>query len=217
MMLVLTYQLQSVLGYSPLRTGLALLPFAAVAAIAAALIAPRLLARVPPRWLITAGIVLSAAGLLPLTGLGPGGHYLPLILAATMIEGLGTGLGAPPALATALRGVPPADAGAASAASSAASQLGSSIGAALLNTIAASATAAYLAAHATAGGAAASVHGYAAAAGWGAVILLAAAVPIGVLVNAGAPASAAPRPGRFRRWSKRAPGSPGPRSGVRQP
>ncbi len=92
-------------------------------------------------------------------------------------------------------GVRQADTGAASAASSAAGQLGASIGAALLNTIAATATAAYLAAHATTVSAAgrefarvsATVHGYSVAMAWGAAILLAAAVPIAALINAGAP------------------------------
>jgi hypothetical protein len=53
-MLILTYQLQSVMGYSALGTGLALVPFAIAAALAAAIIAPRLAAHVPPRWLTTA-------------------------------------------------------------------------------------------------------------------------------------------------------------------
>lgn len=203
MMLVLTYQLQSVMKYSPLRTGLALIPFAVAAAIAAAFIAPWLLVRVRPRWLITAGIALSAAGLLPLTRLTPASPYLPLIFAAAVIEGLGTGLGGPPALNTGLRAVRPADAGAASAVSSTASQLGSSVGAALLNTIAATVTAAYLAAHAIVSAhprvathptvaahatvAAGTVRGYATAAAWGAAVLLVAAVPVGVLVNARSP------------------------------
>ena len=80
--------------------------------------------------------------------------------------------------------------GAASAASSAAGQFGSSIGAALLNTIAATATAAYLAAHASAGIAVTTVHGYTVAAAWGAAILLAFAIPIALLVNAGVPGRA---------------------------
>ena len=42
MLLILTYQLQAVMGYSALRTGLALIPFAIGAAVAAAVIAPRL-------------------------------------------------------------------------------------------------------------------------------------------------------------------------------
>jgi len=200
LMLILTYQLQTVLHYSPLRTGLMLIPFALAAAAGSILIARRLMTRVGPRWLITAGIVLSAAGLLPLLGPTPTGHCLPLIVAAELIEGIGTGLAGPPILATALRAVAREDTGAASAASSAAGQLGSSIGAALLNTIAATATAAYIAVHAGAGAAAATVHGYTVAAGWGAAILLVLAIPIALLINAGVPhrntQAAAPGAGR---------------------
>ncbi len=188
MMLILTYQLQAVMGYSALRTGLALVPFAIGAALAAAVLAPRLAKRIAPRWLIAAGIVLSAAGLLPLVGLTPASRYLPLILTATIIEGIGTGIGGPPMLQTSLRAVLPSDTGAAAAAGSTASQLGSSIGAALLNTIAATATAGYLATHAGAS-VAATVHGYTTAMAWGAGILLVAAIPAVTLINAKAPSS----------------------------
>jgi len=188
MMLILTYQLQSVMGYSALRTGLALMPFAAATGLTSVLIAPEMMVRLPPRWLITVGIALSAIGLLPLVALTPDSRYLPLILTATVIEGIGSGLAGPPALNTALRGVLPADTGAAAAGSSAASQLGSSIGAALLNTIAATATASYLAAHTTTSIATATVHGYTTAMSWGAVILLVTAIPIGLLINAKPPA-----------------------------
>jgi MFS family permease len=187
LMLILTYQLQTVLHYSPLRTGLTLIPFALAAALGSILIARRLMTRVEPRWLIGAGVLLSAAGLLALLGLTPTSHCMRLIVLAEVIEGIGTGLAGPPILATALRAVAREDTGAASAASSAAGQLGSSIGAALLNTIAATATAGYLAAHAGAGAAAATVHGYTVAAAWGAAILLALAIPIALLVNAGVP------------------------------
>ena len=133
----------------------------------------------------------SAVGLLPLLGLTPSSGCIPLIVLAEVIEGIGTGLAGPPILATALRAVAREDTGAASAASSAAGQLGSSIGAALLNTIAATSTAGYLAAHLGAGTATATVHGYIVAAGWGAVILFAFAIPIGLLINAGVPRRAA--------------------------
>ncbi len=53
---------------------------------------------------MTAGIVLSALGLLSLLWLSPATHYVPLILLAELIEGFGTGLGGPPILQTALRG-----------------------------------------------------------------------------------------------------------------
>jgi EmrB/QacA subfamily drug resistance transporter len=189
MMLILTYQLQSVMHYSALRAGLALVPFAIAAALAAALLAPRLQKRIAPRWLIAAGIVLSAAGLLPLVWLTPTSHYLPLIFVATLVEGLGTGLAGPPALSTALRAVLPTDNGAAAAASSAASQLGSSVGAALLNTIAATATATYLAAHIGMATVTATVYGYATAMAWGAGILLVTAIPAIALINAKAPSA----------------------------
>ncbi|HVX23370.1 MAG TPA: MFS transporter [Acidimicrobiales bacterium] len=187
MMLILTYQLQAVMGYSALRTGLALLPFAVGAALASALLAPWLEQRVAPRWLIAVGIGLSAAGLAPLIGLTPTSHYVPLVLVATAIEGIGTGIGGPPIIQTTLRAVLPSDTGAASAAGSAAAQLGSSIGAALLNTIAITATTAYLVVHAGAT-VAATVHGYTVAMAWGVGILLVAAIPAVVAVDAKAPA-----------------------------
>jgi EmrB/QacA subfamily drug resistance transporter len=187
MMLILTYQLQSVLGYSALRTGLALVPFAAGAAFGSAFIAPRLMSRVPPRWLITAAVVIEAAGLGVLGWLTPRSGYVPLVLVATLVEGLGTGLAGPTTLNTALRGVVAPDSGAAGAATSAAGQLGSSVGAALFNTIAATVTAGYLASHRGVDGATATVHGFTVAMVWGALALLAAAIPIALFVNAGPP------------------------------
>jgi MFS family permease len=184
MFLILTYQLQSVMHYSALRTGLAMVPFAVATGLGSALLAPRLMVRAAPRWLLSASIVIEAAGLLPLIWLTPGSHYLPLILISTIIEGLGTGLAGPTALSTALRAVLPSDAGAAGAATSAASQLGSSIGAALLNTIAATAAASYLAAHRAASNATAIVHGFTIAMIWGTTILLLAAIPVAIFVTA---------------------------------
>jgi len=191
MLLILTYQLQSVMRYSALQTGLALLPFAAAAAVGSAFLAPVLMRRIWPRWLITAGIAAEAAGLVPLIWLTPGSRYVPLILAATLIEGISTGIAAPAALNTALSQVPPSDTGAAGAATSTASQLGSSIGAALLNTIAAAATASYLAANPAASVAAGTVRGFTIAMAWGVIITLAAAIPAAVFINA-----AVPRPAR---------------------
>jgi predicted MFS family arabinose efflux permease len=188
MLLVLTYQLQSVMRYPALETGLALIPFALATAAGSALLAPRLMVRVPPRWLITASIVVEAAGLLPLAWLTPHSRYAPLILAATLIEGLATGVAGPATLNAALRGVLPSDTGAAGAGTSVAGQLGSSIGAALLNTIAIAATASYLGTHPAASPATGTVHGFTVAMIWGAVILFAAAVPVAVCINAKAPA-----------------------------
>jgi MFS family permease len=187
MMLILTYQLQSIMGYSVLKTGLPLVPFALGAVVGSALIAPRLMRRVPPRWLITAAVVVEAAGIVPLISLTPHSGYLPLILLATVVEGIGTGLAGPTTLNTALRGVLPADAGAAGAATSAVGQLGSSVGAALFNTIAATVTATYVAAHPTVSVVSSTVHGFNVAMICGALVLIVAAIPIALFVNAPTP------------------------------
>jgi EmrB/QacA subfamily drug resistance transporter len=188
MLLILTYQLQSVMRYSALATGLALVPFAAAAGLGSAVLAPWLMARVAPRWLVSGSIVIEAAGLVPLIWLTPASRYLPLILAATLVEGLGTGIAGPTTLNLALRGVLPSDTGAAGAATSAAGQFGSSVGAALLNTIAATAASGYLAAHAAAGPVTAVVHGFAVAMAWGAGLLILAALPVALFITAAAPA-----------------------------
>ena len=184
MMLILTYQLQSIMHYSALKTGLALVPFALGAVVGSAFLGPKLMRRVQPRLLITAAVAVEAAGLLPLIWLGPHSAYLPLIFLATVVEGVGTGLAGPTTLNTALRGVLPADAGAAGAATSAVGQLGSSVGAALFNTIAATVTAGYLSAHPDASVVAATVHGFNVAMVWGVIVLIVGAIPIALRVNA---------------------------------
>jgi len=93
--------------------------FAAAAGLGSAVLAPWLMARVAPRWLVSGSIVIEAAGLVPLIWLTPASRYLPLILAATLVEGLGTGIAGPTTLNLALRGVLPSDTGAAGAATSA--------------------------------------------------------------------------------------------------
>jgi EmrB/QacA subfamily drug resistance transporter len=178
MMLILTYQLQSVMGYSALKTGAALIPFALSAFFGSAVLAPRLMLRLSPRWLLAASILVEAAGLLPLVWLSPHSGYVPLVLASSLIEGLGTGVAGPATLNSALTGLLPSDRGAAGAVTSTASQLGASIGAALLNTVATTATVSFLAVHPTVGLEAGTVHGFTIAMAWGALITAAAAVPI---------------------------------------
>ena len=148
MMLILTYQLKTVIGYSPLETGLALVPFALGAALCSAFVAPRLRGRIPARWLISAAVVTEAAGLVPLIWLTARSGYLPLVLVATAVEGIGTGLAGPvnaQAPRCVVPGLPmPVRPGRRPAPQS---QLGSSVGAALFNTIAAIVTAGYLVAY----------------------------------------------------------------------
>ncbi|GAA2318235.1 hypothetical protein GCM10010234_75510 [Streptomyces hawaiiensis] len=65
--LFMTYYLQAVLVYSPVRTGLAFLPLTAAIIIGSTQISARLLQRVPPRMLMVPGMVLAAGGMVILT------------------------------------------------------------------------------------------------------------------------------------------------------
>jgi hypothetical protein len=60
MMPTLPYELQPIMGYSALNTGLALLPFALGAAAGSAFLGPSLMRGVRPRFLITTAIVVEA-------------------------------------------------------------------------------------------------------------------------------------------------------------
>jgi EmrB/QacA subfamily drug resistance transporter len=185
--LLLTYDFQVVLRYSPLRAGLAFLPLSAAVLASSTLISRALLPRLAPRWLMAPGLAVGAAGMATLTSLHAGGGFTAHVLPAEVLLGLGMGAVFVPAFSTATLGVQPSEAGVASAMAGTAQQIGASVGTALLNTIAAAATTSYLAAHVRAPLPVALVHGYATAAGWAAAILLGAAVTVALLGKAGAP------------------------------
>lgn len=159
--LFLTYFFQGTLHYSAFKTGIAFLPFSFGIVIGAGL-ASRLLPRIGPRILMVAGLLGAGAGLVWFTRLTPDSQYLAHVLPAVIVVSIGMGLTFVPMSSTALIGVDPKDAGVASALVNATQQVGSSLGTALLNTVAASATASYLAANLHEAGvlAAAPVHGY---------------------------------------------------------
>jgi EmrB/QacA subfamily drug resistance transporter len=183
MFLFLTYYLQIVLGYQPVRAGLAFLPLS-VAVLLSAQVAGRLLARVPPRFLIAPGLALAALAMLLLTTLSAGSGYMGRVLPAEIVLGLGIGGVFVPAMNTATQRVDPRDGGVAAAVVNTSQQIGGSFGVAVLNTVATTATAAYLGSHARAD---ALIHGYAVAAAWAAAILLAGAVLATVLITAKQP------------------------------
>jgi hypothetical protein len=191
----LTYYFQVVLRFSPVRAGLAFLPMTAAVVASSAGIASPLLPRVPPRALIAPGLLVATAGLVWLTQLHPDSAYATHALPAEILTGLGIGCVFVPVFSLATQGVAPHETGIASAMVNTANQVGGSIGTALLNTIAASATAGYLAAHArgsaTAAAAQGLVHGYTVAIAWGAGILAAAALLATIMITAGRP----PHPG----------------------
>ncbi|MEV0018946.1 MFS transporter [Streptomyces tendae] len=186
--LFLTYYLQVVLGYPPVRTGLAFVPISAGIVIGATQIAARLLPRTAPRTLMSSGMVLAAAGMVLLSSLTVHAQYVTHVLPALLLLGLGMGLTFMPVYATATAGVPAQDAGVASAVLNTVQQMGASLGTVLLNTIATSATGRYLHSHApgaSADGATLDqgmVHGFSVAYRCSAGVLLLAALVAGLTV-----------------------------------
>ncbi|MFK4145807.1 DHA2 family efflux MFS transporter permease subunit [Streptomyces sp. NPDC004065] len=196
--LFMTYYLQDILGYSPLRTGLAFLPLTVAIVVGATQISARLLQRVQPRALMVPGMLLAAGGLLLLTRLTVRSSYTGEVLPALLLMGLGMGLTFMPVFATATAGVAPRDAGVTSATVNTSQQVGGSIGTALLNTIATTSGTAYIAAHVRNPADRARVvpegvvHGYTVAIWWAAAVMLLAAVVAGLMVTARAPARSTP-------------------------
>ncbi|MEV7796642.1 MFS transporter [Streptomyces sp. NPDC087512] len=192
--LFMTYYLQVVKGYSPIRTGVAFLPMTMAVLASAGGLAARLLPKVPPRVLIVPGMLLVASGMLWLRTMETDTAYVEGVLVSGLLLGFGAGLIMPVAFNYATHGVAPRDAGIASAGVNTAQQISSSLGTALLNTIATSATADYVASHATRGpspalAGKAMLEGFVTAGTWAAGILLAGAAIVAVLMNT-------PRPDR---------------------
>src|SRR5690606_3887463 len=192
--LFLTYYLQVVKGYSPVRTGFAFLPMIAGMITGSTQIGTRLMTRVAPRLLMGPGFLVAALGMLLLTQLEIGSSYATLLLPAMLLLGLGMGTAFMPAMSLATLGVEPRDSGVASAMVNTSQQVGGAIGTALLNTVAASATTAYVADHI--GGATSRsqqqlvqlqgmVHGYTSAIWFAVGILVLAATIALTFVNAG--------------------------------
>lgn len=184
--LSLTYILQIVDHYSPLKTGVAFLPLMAVNGLTATQLASRLMPRMRTRLLVIPGLLLAALGVALLTQLTPNAAYVTHLLPTELLLGLGLGLALVPCISTATNKADPRDVGITSATTNTSQQIGASIGTALLNTIAATASAAYLAVHAHSPGVVtrATVHGYAVASGWATGSLLLAAIVAGVLIDA---------------------------------
>jgi MFS transporter, DHA2 family, multidrug resistance protein len=125
--------LQLVLGLSPLQAGLWSLPSAA-GLILGSNLAPQILRRVRPAYVIGAGLAMAAAGLVLLTRVG-GSADLTILVVASCVISLGL---APVFTATTdliVGSAPPERAGAASGISETGSELGGALGIAILGSI----------------------------------------------------------------------------------
>jgi hypothetical protein len=132
------------MGFSPLKTGVAFLPFSAGIVIAAT-VASRLMERVDPRWLAGVGTLLAGSALfgfsrLPyddtLPSLSVHAHYASDILPFVILMSLGMGMTFVPMTLSAVHGVGRRDSGVGSGVLNTMQQVGGALGLATLSTVA---------------------------------------------------------------------------------
>jgi predicted MFS family arabinose efflux permease len=169
--LFLTYYLQSTLGFSPIQTGLAFLPMIGMLVLAAQVGTNLLVPRFGPKILVPVGMTIGVVAMIWLTFLDASSTYAAHVLPPLMLMGAAMGTIMPASMQTATLGVDRQYAGVASAMVNTSQQVGGSISTSLLNTLAATAAADYLAAHAPvtpAVAAQAAIASYSTAYWWGA-------------------------------------------------
>jgi hypothetical protein len=145
--LFMTYYMQQILHFSPVRTGLGFLPLTGAIIVVAPLTQTKILPRLGPRTVIAAGMILGIIAMIIFTRLTPGGSYATHVLPGLIPAGAGAACVFSASFATGTFGVRQTDAGVAAAVVNTAQQIGGSIGTALLSTIFAGSLAGYLASH----------------------------------------------------------------------
>lgn len=187
MFLFLGLYLQVILGYSPLKSGFAFLPFTAGIIVFAG-IASQLLPKVGPKPLMIPGLIASSLGLLLLARITPDTSYASHVLPSLLVMSSGMALVFIPLTSTSLHNVSNHDTGVASAMVNTSQQIGGSLGTALLNTVAATATATFATAHSSLGKNAhlyAMTHGFTVAFKVSAGLLFLGAVVLFFFINIG--------------------------------
>ncbi|MBN9608085.1 MAG: MFS transporter [Actinobacteria bacterium] len=134
MFFFMTQFVQEILGYSPLRAGVAFLPLTAFLFVMSQLTARVLAPRVSGRTLMIVGLTIASAGLLWSGTLDAGSSY-PSLLVPLALFGIGAGTTFVPMTAMSLDGVAAPDAGAASGLVNVSQQVGGAIGLAVLVTV----------------------------------------------------------------------------------
>lgn len=134
MFLLLPYYLQDRLAYSPLLTGLVIVPFS-VALVLASLLVPTLVPRVSAKTVLIGGIVTATIAMAGLAMVIVLPNPLVGILVATTVMGVGIGLVFTLLNSSVVAGVDADDVGVASAMFSVTQQIGGAVGVALLNGI----------------------------------------------------------------------------------
>ena len=131
----LTIFVQDVLGYSPLRSGVAFLPFAGTLVVISGL-AGQLVARVGARPLMLAGTAATSGGMYWFSRIGVHTAYASGLLGPSLVTAAGLGLLFVPLSLVALTRVRDQDSGLASSLLNTGQQVGGAIGLAVLGTVA---------------------------------------------------------------------------------
>jgi hypothetical protein len=139
----LTLFIEDVWGYSPLRTGLAYLPYVP-AILASTVIAQRAVTRIGARPLLVTGSAIAAGAMFWLSRISEHSTYGDGMLGPVLVAGAGLGLLVTPAFLVGLTGVRSGDTGVASSMVNVGQQVGGSIGLAVIGTVAWSAVASNL-------------------------------------------------------------------------
>ncbi|MFD4461238.1 MFS transporter [Nocardia sp. NPDC058480] len=135
MAFLLMLHIQTVLGYEPFTAGLAYLPFGA-GILAGMWVSGRAVKRLGARSAIVIGLLISAAGLLLMSGIDGHDAYASGVLPALLVTSLGCGMTLPALAVTALTGTTEENAGIGSAVLTSVQQLGGAVGLAVLVTLA---------------------------------------------------------------------------------
>ncbi len=88
---LVTLYVQNIMGYSPLRTGAAFIPFVLGGGVGMA-VSSRLVTRFPPRVLVIAGGMLLVVPMLYFSTLHPGIPYFPNLVVPLIVGGIGLGV-----------------------------------------------------------------------------------------------------------------------------
>jgi EmrB/QacA subfamily drug resistance transporter len=141
----LTLYVQNILGFSPLRSGVAFLPLSIGITIMSIVIS-RFIRKTGPRLPMAIGALIAAGGLYWMSLITPTSEYFFSVFGPALTMAVGLGLLFVPMTLSAVSGVRPHEAGLASALLNAGQQVGGAIGLGVLVNVSTSATASQLAA-----------------------------------------------------------------------
>ncbi len=130
--------MQTVMGFSALRTGVAFLPFA-LAITVGTVVARHLLAHLSPRTVAVAGLLLVTGAALLLSTVSSGADYAADLLPGLAALGLGVGMVFVPVSVTSMTGIPESHAGVASGFLMTGHEIGAALGVAVLSSVASTA------------------------------------------------------------------------------